>query len=134
VRLPRPDPLTRVAHAARFAVAGGPLRAVERHREDPRRRGLADSARAREEIGVRDAAGGDRATQRGGDVLLGDQLAAAPGTVFAGEGDHPRTTRRVRTPWRRPVGGRTRCARSAPSVAAPARTPRTPGSSARPGP
>ncbi len=61
----------RAAHAAR---RGGHARfAVERLREDARERRLADAARAREQVGVMQAAAVECVRERTNDVLLADE-------------------------------------------------------------
>ena len=67
--------------AARGADVAGlrrrPALAVERLGEDPGGRGLADTARAREEKGMRDAIGRDRRLERPRDVLLPNDIGEA---------------------------------------------------------
>src|SRR4029077_11861122 len=58
--------------------------AIERHRKDTRRCGLADATRTREQISMRDAPARVRAPQGGTDVLLDDEIGELLRTVFAG--------------------------------------------------
>src|SRR5690606_21732908 len=83
-RLTCPDAHARLALAARLAVLA-PEIAVECHGQDARRRGLADAARASEQVGVRRAPSRDRRLQRLGDVLLHGHLAEPPGPVETGQ-------------------------------------------------
>jgi len=62
------------------------LGAVHRLRDEPRDRRLADAARPREEIRVRDLARADRIPQRTGDVLLPDDRGEGLGAIAAIEG------------------------------------------------
>ena len=59
--------------------------AIERLGQDARQRGLADPARAREQIGVVQPPGAQGVAQCTDDVLLADQRIEILGTVFAGE-------------------------------------------------
>ena len=82
-----------LALAARLAV-GTEVEAVERAGEQPRGRRLAGAARAGEEVRVTDAVLGDRVAQRGGDVVLADQLAEALRSVLPVQAGHGPTVRR----------------------------------------
>ncbi len=73
----------RVAGSAR--VGGRPLHAVQRAREDPRGRRLADAARPGEDVRVRDALAGKRVAERLGDAALADHIVEPRGPPFAGE-------------------------------------------------
>ena len=64
----------RLQGSAPFNVPSQALAAVESLGEDARAGGLADAARAGEQVGVRDAAGLDRARQHLRDVVLADQV------------------------------------------------------------
>ena len=64
-----------------------PGHAVERLGQDAGRRSLAGAAGAGEQIRVADAAGGDRALQRPGDVLLADQFLKRLRPVAPGDDD-----------------------------------------------
>ena len=97
-----------LALAARLAV-GAEVEAVQRLGEDARGGRLAGAARAGEEVGVADAVLGDRVAQRGGDVVLADQLArsVAGGTSGTGwprpdltDDWRPSCDVRVRVQWR----------------------------------
>ena len=61
--------------------------AVERHGEDAGRGGLADAARAGQQVAVAEAATGDGAAEGGGDVILHQQVGKAPRTIPACKGD-----------------------------------------------
>src|SRR4029077_2653823 len=61
---------------------------IERHREDTRRRGLANATRPREKVSVRPPSPRHGPTQRGRHVILHEEVGKALGTVFAGESDH----------------------------------------------
>ena len=61
----------------------GPLGAVQAAGQDARARGLAAAARAAEQVGVVDAAGGQRVPQRRGDVILADDLGERRRAVLA---------------------------------------------------
>ena len=76
-----------LALAARLTV-GAEVEAVQRAGEQARRGGLAGAARPGEEVGVADAVLGDRVAQRGGDVVLADQLAEALRSVLAVQAGH----------------------------------------------
>ena len=77
--------------AAVLACAAGldavPVRAVQRLREDAGGRGLADAARADEQVGVRDAAALDGVAQGADDVLLADNVAEVRRAVLQRQGD-----------------------------------------------
>src|SRR4029077_17264056 len=62
--------------------------AIERHREDTRRRGLANATRTREQVSVRHPGPRHGPTQRGRHVILHEEVGKALGTVFSGESDH----------------------------------------------
>src|SRR5207247_2150221 len=65
--------LALAAHGASPAGLGArPLGIEERPRQEPRRRGLADATRAREEVGVGDAPGRERVPERARDRVLAD--------------------------------------------------------------
>src|SRR5207249_11354949 len=65
--------LALAAHPAHPAGLGAPaLGTEERPRQEPRRRRLADPARAREEVGVGDPPGGERVPERARDRVLAD--------------------------------------------------------------
>ena len=66
---------------------GRPLLAIERPREHPRRGGLADAARARQEVRGGDAALGDRIRQGPGDGLLADEVVEGARPPFSGKRD-----------------------------------------------
>ena len=66
-------------------IQGRPARIVERPRDKPRRRGLADAAHAREHIGLRDSPGREGVGERAHHRLLADEVGENPRTVFAGE-------------------------------------------------
>ncbi len=89
-----PDPLARFALAARLAV-GGAVLAIERHREHARERRLPHSARAAQQVAVRDAAARDRALERVRDVGLHRDIGEAPRAILTGEREihGPRKTR-----------------------------------------
>ena len=74
-------------HAAHspHGVADTPRLAVEALRKDPGERRLADAARAGQQIGVVQAALGERVGQRRDDVLLADELGERARPPFAGE-------------------------------------------------
>ncbi len=72
-----------VAHPARGG--GRALLAVQRARQDARRRRLAAAPRAGEQVGVVDPAGRQRRRQWLGDVLLADHFAERRGPVLAVE-------------------------------------------------
>ena len=72
-----------VALAARSAV--GPVHAVERARQDPRRRRLADAARAREDERLSEPAARQRVAQRPRDRLLADDVVEPLRPPLAGE-------------------------------------------------
>src|SRR5204862_3988309 len=95
---PGRDVGARPADAARFG--SGSFLAVQRSRQDPRRRGLAASARTGEEERVRDPAGLERVDQGADHVLLARQVLEALRPVFAGKdevrGGHRRRAPRVR--------------------------------------
>jgi len=59
------------------------IEAVERLREQPRRRGFAGAARAAEQVRMADATFTDRVAQRGDDVLLAHHLAEPLRAVLA---------------------------------------------------
>ena len=61
--------------------------AVDRRREEPRRRGLADAARAREQVGVRETVGRDRVREGPDDLLLADDVRERARAPLAGEGN-----------------------------------------------
>src|SRR5205809_39240 len=64
---------TLAAYGASPAGLGArPLGTEERPRQEPRRRGLADATRAREEVGVGDAPGRERVPERARDRVLAD--------------------------------------------------------------
>ena len=63
---------------------GGRMRAVDRLRENAGGAGLADAARAAEEIGVRDLAAGDRILEGPGDDILADQALERVRAIFPG--------------------------------------------------
>ena len=71
--------------AVAAGVGGRPLLAVQRARQDPRRGGLADAARAGEDERLRDALGGDRVAQRLRDAALADDVIEPLRPPFAGE-------------------------------------------------
>ena len=72
-----------IAHAAR--IRGRSLLAVQRPRQDPRRRGLAAPARAGEHERLRDAAAADRVAQRTRHRLLADDVVEPLRPPLAGE-------------------------------------------------
>ena len=67
---------------------GRPVLAVERLREDPRHRGLAGAARAREEIGLAELPELDRVAQRPDDRFLADDVVEVLRPVLAVERGH----------------------------------------------
>ena len=71
-----------LALAARLAV-GAEIEAVQRLGEDAGGGGLAGAARAGEQVRVADAVLADRVAQRGGDVVLADELAEPLRAVLA---------------------------------------------------
>ena len=73
--------------ARRGRDAALPVRAdaIERLGQDARQRGLADAARACKQVGMVQAAGGQRMRERAHDVLLANQCVEVLGAVFAGE-------------------------------------------------
>ena len=73
----------RIADAAR--VARRSVDAVQRPRQDARRRRLADAARAGEDERLREPAAGDRVLQRIDDAALADDVLELLRTPFAGE-------------------------------------------------
>ena len=97
-----------LALAARLAV-GAEIEAVERTREEARGRGLAGAARAGEEVRVTDAIFGDRVAQRGGDVVLADELREALRAVLPVQAGHgptvPAANRAIAVPCRVCRGG-----------------------------
>ena len=86
IRLAGPDPRARLAHAARLASLT--LGAVQGHRQDARGRGLPYAAGSGEEVPMRRATARHGAAERGGHVILDDQLGELARTVFASERDH----------------------------------------------
>ena len=88
---------------ARGALAAGSRRwaigrvAVDGRREETRRGGLADAARPREEIRVRQPVGGDGVRQRPDDLLLADDVRERARPPLAGEGNIGRSVAHVRT-------------------------------------
>src|SRR5207249_9204083 len=84
-----PDAAAGIALPAWFAGIArlAPL-AVQRDRENPRRRRLPDAARAGEQIAVRYASLRDRAPQSSRHVVLGDELAELLGAVLASQCNH----------------------------------------------
>ena len=72
-----------VAHAARCGRR--PLLAVQRPSEDARRRRLPAAPRPGEQVGVVDAAGGQRSGERFGDVLLANHVGEGCRSVLAVE-------------------------------------------------
>jgi hypothetical protein len=70
-----------------------PLLAVERLGEDARERGLAGSARAREEIRLAHLIVLDRVSKRAHDGLLAHDLVEVLGPVLAVKGSHETVTR-----------------------------------------
>ena len=81
-------------------VGRRPVLAVERLGQDLGHRRLAGSARAGEQVGVRDPVELDRVSQRADDVLLTDDLVEVLGAMGAVEGGHLVQLNR------RPCGGR----------------------------
>ena len=81
---------TGVTHAA--GRRGGALLAVQRAREDARRRGLAAPAGAGEQVGMVDPARGQRRRQRFGDMLLADYFAERRRPVLAVESHDEQAT------------------------------------------
>ena len=75
------DRLAVRAHTARIAVVAQ-VQAVERLGQDPRRCGLAGAPRPAEEVRVPDPVVAHRVAQRGGHVILADQLAEPLGSVL----------------------------------------------------
>ena len=85
---PGPDAsagLTLAARLARVPPFTASVGAVEGHRQDSRRAGLADSARAGQQIGVRNPVLGDRASEPRSHVGLRDEIRKAGGSVLPGE-------------------------------------------------
>ena len=73
-----------------------PVLAVQRLGEDARQRGLAGSARAREEVGLADLLVRDRVLQRPGDRFLADDLVEVLRAVLAVQGGHATTLPNLR--------------------------------------
>ena len=65
-------------------ISGLAALAVQGHRQNPCRRGLPHPAGAREQIPVGHPILGHGAAQRGGHVILGDQIGELLGAVLAG--------------------------------------------------
>ncbi len=82
-----PNAAARIAHAAGLA-GGRALLAVQGHCEDASRGGLAHTARSGKEVPVRDAALGNGAAERSGNVVLDDEVGELLGAILSGEGDH----------------------------------------------
>ncbi len=61
--------------------------AVDRGREEARRRRLADPARPRKEVRVREPVGGNRVRERADDLVLPHDVREPAGPPFAGEGN-----------------------------------------------
>src|SRR3989449_7283037 len=92
-----PDPGAGIALPARLTRRPRTAAlAIERHREDTRRRGLADATRTREQVPVRHPGPRDGPTQRGRHVILHEEVGKTLGTVFAGERDHAWQSSRMR--------------------------------------
>ena len=72
-----------VADSAR--IRGRPLDAVQRARENPRRRGLADAARPGEDKRLRDPLRRNRVAERLGDAALADDVIEPLRPPFAGD-------------------------------------------------
>ena len=77
------DFLAVVAYAAR--AYGRPFDAIQRLRQDSRRRGFANAARPDKQIGVSQAVLFDRVFQRARDVRLADQIVECLRAIFSGE-------------------------------------------------
>src|SRR5207249_220878 len=119
--------LALTAHRASPARLGArPLGTEERPRQEPRRRGLADAARAREEVGVGDARGGERIPERARDRVLADDRVERLGPPLPGQDliAH-RLTPRAEPPV--PLTRHPRCNPASPTDAARRRGPPPPG-------
>jgi hypothetical protein len=93
--LPDGDRLADVAHVAR--ALGGSVHTIEALGEDPGNRRLADSARAGEEIRVRDAVHPERIAERLDDVVLSDHVLEGLRPVPTGDDRVTRGLGRRRT-------------------------------------
>jgi hypothetical protein len=82
---PAGDRRARVALAAGIRCRGVTCLTIQALGQDAGGAGLAGAARAAEQIGVCDAAGGDRLLQRARDVVLPDEFIEVAGAVAAGE-------------------------------------------------
>src|SRR5437870_11527531 len=72
--------------------SGCPPLAVQRHGQDARGRGLAHTARPREQVAVRPAPCGHRPGPGRADVFLDDEVGEAFGTICSSESDHRKTS------------------------------------------
>ena len=72
-------------------TVGAEVQAVQRPRQQAGGGRLAGATRAGEEVRVTDAVLGDRVAQRGGDVVLADQLGEALRSVLAVQAGHAPT-------------------------------------------
>jgi len=87
VRGAGPDTLARLAGAARLAGRTAGI-AVERHRQNARRRGLSRAARARKQVAMGDASLRNGTAQGGSHVVLDDEVGELLRTILARQGNH----------------------------------------------
>jgi hypothetical protein len=88
VGCPRPDAAAGVAFPARLPGRLAAL-AIERHREDPRRRSLPHAPRPREQVAMGHAPRCDGTPQHRGHMLLHQQVGKFLRPVLSSESDHP---------------------------------------------
>ena len=81
----RPSAISTQASQVAARIGGRALLAVQRARQDARRRGLADAARAGEDERLRDPLRADGVAQRLGDAALPDDVIEPLGSPFASE-------------------------------------------------